>query len=234
MEFSWRKALSMQEGCQVKKTVVILGRSRSGTSMVSGMCAKLGVDMRETDNRSSIHSPRGAFENSHFIAMTTEMSAGRFTETVLNMKKCIELRDSESDLWGWKSALTHNFIDHFVPHLRNPHFIYVFRNPIGIATSEAHIKGFLPGDPGYDDNFLISLKNTARDIAILESCMGRYSKIPSIVFEFEEVRKKPEWSVARLETFLGMLQDIKKVQVATELIDSDYCSAHEYCRELLK
>ena len=44
----------------MSKTVVVIGRSRTGTSMLSGILSKLGVFMGEVDNP-TVFNPKGSF-----------------------------------------------------------------------------------------------------------------------------------------------------------------------------
>jgi hypothetical protein len=47
----------------------------------------------------------------------------------------IESEKADRDLWGWKDPRTTLTIRLYLPHLENPHFINIFRNPLDVARS---------------------------------------------------------------------------------------------------
>jgi hypothetical protein len=102
-----------------KKTVVVLGAPRGGTSMVAATLRKLGVMMGETLD--SQHEDR------HF----------RREVPLEDMIATVKRRDESYDLWGWKLPNAVYYVERLVPHLRNSHFVAVFRNPYSISRSSA-------------------------------------------------------------------------------------------------
>lgn len=101
-----------------RKTVVVLGGYRGGTSMVAGLLRLMGVFM-------GFQIDRGNNEDLDF--------QGAPPERVIEL---VEERNSMFDLWGWKYPGSIYTIDKFRDHLRNPHFIVIFRDLMASAQSE--------------------------------------------------------------------------------------------------
>src|SRR5215469_5858876 len=102
-----------------KKTVVVLGAPRGGTSMVAAALRKLGVAMGE--NLGHQHEDR---------SFRAEVP---LEEMIATVKK----RNETHDLWGWKLPNNIYYLEQLFPHLRNPHFVAIFRNPYSISRSSA-------------------------------------------------------------------------------------------------
>ena len=47
----------------------------------------------------------------------------------------IRAEKADRELWGWKDPRTTLTIRLYLPHLENPHFIPIFRNPLEVAKS---------------------------------------------------------------------------------------------------
>ena len=103
------------------KTIIVLGNARSGTSLTTGLLKIIGVNIvdNSTPNKGN---PKGAFEHSDFIDITTNMTnalANKKTKTEIREQYLPELRrlinEHKSDLWGWKSGMTRWNLDIELP-----------------------------------------------------------------------------------------------------------------------
>ena len=105
------------EGISSQKTVVVMGCSRGGTSMVAGILRGLGIFM-------GMNIPGVNHEDLEFV-----------TDDVEQIKKLIMHRNQSHDVWGWKYPHTIDYIHAIENDLRNPYFIVVFRNLFSVAAS---------------------------------------------------------------------------------------------------
>jgi len=101
-----------------EKTIVVLGCPRGGTSVVAGALYRLGVFMGEGLGHQ--------YEDKEF----KRDYGGDLVRTV-------ETRNREHKVWGWKLPNTIYHLTAILPHLRNPHFVVVYRDPFSIAMSSA-------------------------------------------------------------------------------------------------
>lgn len=109
-----------------KKTIVIVGPARSGTSIVSSILHHSGVYM-------------GDYGNSYQYE-DTQLNYGNWTgkieeEKIRNFRKIILQRNENYKIWGWKDT---NII-HYLPKIRgalvNPVLLFTSRSPLDIARS---------------------------------------------------------------------------------------------------
>jgi hypothetical protein len=131
------------------KTVVILGMHRSGTSMVGGVLARLGINMGEIFREDRITSnPLGFYEDVDFLNLNIDIlkEAGGSWEDPPDLEQIIsqeskfnikiqKLIKKKPQIWGWKDPRTSLTIRLYLPYIHNPHFIICHRNPEEVANS---------------------------------------------------------------------------------------------------
>ena len=98
------------------RTYLITGLERGGTSMVAGVCRALGLNMGERNGLNH--------EDPSFI-----------TDSSRKLKERIKLNNEDKLVWGFKSPKASVNLKFFEKNLRNPHFIFVYRNSLSIADS---------------------------------------------------------------------------------------------------
>jgi len=131
------------------KTIVVLGMHRSATSLIAkGLDAvcHMGDDMLEPAK----DNPEGFYENKRFLDLNIEIlqtAGGNWLEPpsraqIMAVKDQFDHKirrlveeESKDGIWGWKDPRTSLTIDLFHPHLINPHYVCVFRNPKEVAKS---------------------------------------------------------------------------------------------------
>jgi hypothetical protein len=199
------------------RTVVVLGASRSGTSVTAGVLSALGVDMGRV-REGTADNPMGAFEDRDFEAIhrdlfravgadknywdppTREEIAAAASGVTAEIERFIRDKSSGKTLWGWKHPRSILTIDLFLPYLSRPHFIIVFRNPIGIARSSVEITS------RYEDkvDFLRALKLTNYYYTEMVDFLRRNPELPRIFIAFEDLVRHPLRETRRLAEFLGI------------------------------
>ncbi len=102
-----------------EKTVVVIGVARSGTSMIANVLDQMGVYLGDQKDKA-------VFED-------VEISKALEQNNISEFKHLIEKRNSKYKIWGWKRPSSFDSIDTILKHVRNPHFVIVFRDPLAIS-----------------------------------------------------------------------------------------------------
>ncbi|MFH1632350.1 MAG: sulfotransferase [bacterium] len=212
-----------------QKTVIVLGMARSGTSMTAGILHMMGVNMG-----SDIHcggwNPRGDFEDLEFRNLNFRIfdSLGAhfyqnpptITDIIQTkhlfeneVRQLVKGKSSIDRPWGWKDPLTCMTIEIILPHLTNPYFVCVSRNPEGIATSlQRHAK--------LDYEYAKSLAN--QYIHEIDSFKNRHPELPFLDIEFEKIINSPIATAAALADFLKInLADSSIAEIETFILPRD-------------
>jgi len=195
------------------------------------MLASLGVDMGNVGYPTQ-SNPRGAFEDRDFerlhkeifnavaegktywdpptrvqILEQKEAAAPRIERLILEKSK-------GKPIWGWKHPRTILTIDLFLPHLANPHFIMVFRNPLAIAYSSVeHTK-----NRQRSVDFLNALKLANFYQREMVDFLERYPGLATMFVAFDDVVSQPMKEAARLAEFLGIELDEKKIRAVERMV----------------
>jgi len=120
------------------KQIIVLGRGRSGTSLVAGLLDKLGVDMG-ISRPATQNNPKGYFEDIEISALLDKYVDEEQMPEMTDWNKKFEeefkeLVKNKKGLWGWKQPKTLYLLPSIVRYLENPHIIVCNRE------EEAHIK----------------------------------------------------------------------------------------------
>ncbi len=116
-----------------QKTIVISGPSRSGTTMVAEVLLKLGLNLgTELDIN--------LYED---IPIRRAIREQRWDD----LADLVEQYDRRFDQWGWKYPESLEHLEHFADRLRNPFFIFLFRDPVSTSIRNSLSDENQP-DPG--------------------------------------------------------------------------------------
>lgn len=210
-----------------EKTVIVLGVARSGTALVTGLLHIIGVNLRFRMNPST-RNPGGAHDDSDVVSLMYKMGIDRQRGGV-NLKEKYDKDIKElmkgcrkpNEMWGWKSALTHFYVDLFLPYTYNPHFVIIFRNPLHIIKS-----GLANEIKTYDITKAVAEKTMAigEQISMLGEVAERYPEIPQIYTTFEDIKADPVKETERLAHFLGVGLEEKQIGRIDEFVIPDYSS----------
>ncbi len=217
-----------------RRTVVVLGLARSGTSVVTGMLSILGVDMGPS--REDRANPRGSHEDLDFAKFHKEVfdMAGDgkdywnppSREAVLELgpkldaaiRALLMKKHHGQSLWGWKhprSLLTYEL---FLPYLENPHFVLVFRNALSTALSSVehtqklrhplNLQQALRLAHFYDNEILRFLEN--------------HANLPTHLISYEDVIADPGKEAAKIARFLEIeMSDVTAAAITEFVIPRD-------------
>jgi hypothetical protein len=109
---------------RVRKTFVVLGAPRGGTSLIAGALHHAGVYM-------------GDFRTSQYEDPDFELSPDEAHRAVAQLGEIIRRRNEEHEFWGWKRPNSIYYIRSVVHLLRQPVFLFVYRGIAEIARSSA-------------------------------------------------------------------------------------------------
>lgn len=119
-----------RDAVRTRRTFVVLGCPRGGTSLVAGALSAAGVAMGESDFE------RERYEDQAFKIEPTE--AHTAPRVLLPL---IAERNRTHEYWGWKLPNTIYYIDRIKHLLIEPTWLIVYRDPEAIARSSAKHDG---------------------------------------------------------------------------------------------
>ncbi|HVT26455.1 MAG TPA: hypothetical protein VHE81_00410 [Lacipirellulaceae bacterium] len=178
-----------------KRTIVVLGAPRGGTSMVSATLRKLGVMMGDR------------------LGHQHEDPAFRREVPLEEKLATVQKRNAEHDVWGWKLPGAVYYIRDLLPHLQNPHFVAVFRNPLSVSRSSADRSG-----DEVNDNAIkllqVALNATQKVVDVLKEIDA-----PAALVSFESVIQQPEAFARQLAAFVGVSDETLIAEAAGTAIN---------------
>ena len=108
------------------RTFVVFGVPRGGTTMVARIVEQLGVPMGQD-------LPANYEDHAfNFDLMPDELKADR-RKMLSSLIDVIRERNQSNSVWGWKYPRAHLYLPKIIKHVRNPHLICVFRDPVASA-----------------------------------------------------------------------------------------------------
>ena len=219
----------MHTASQSSKTIIVLGKARSGTSLTAGILSILGVDMNG-DSSPTPFNPHGAYEDLDFNDLNQEIlkSAGGDNllnppshENILNQKQKYDLhlrnffeQKSKEGLWGWKKPATILLLDLYLPYIKNPHFVVVTRDPQSNAIS---LLDYLkPRDPSITLARCFEIVNVFNKR--ISECIQSYPNIPTLHISFESLTSDPAVQAKRIAEFLGIPFQEKQAEAVRKFV----------------
>lgn len=141
-----------------RKTLVVLGMHRSGTSLVAGIIEKFGCYMGSRLFNDLRSNPMGHFEDLDFMDLNVEIlekAGGDWASPpaeceVLKLESTFSARINERikannschNLWGWKDPRNSLTVKLFASRLTNPFYVYCTRDEMAVAESLRKRNGF--------------------------------------------------------------------------------------------
>ncbi len=165
-----------------EKTIVITGPSRSGTTMMAQIVKTLGIHLGDTVDVNLL-------EDIEIRNATQKGDVARISEI-------IQERNQSHAVWGWKYPGSLEHLSGFAAALRNPHFIFTFRDPI--ATT---VRNQLYEQVGLN---LIDTVEDALNYMKLATGWIRDHAHPAIGVSYEKALLNPALLVDRTADFLQL------------------------------
>lgn len=228
---------------QNKKTVIVLGVARSGTSTVAGILSILGVNM--SGSRTSLPVvPKGNYEDPEIHQLINKIlekslswnssmywdrvelfySRSKVLEQKNNfdrqIKDIILQKEQNNTIWGWKYPATHLVIDFFLPYLSNLYFVVCFRNPLKVAKSSQEFFSLMNIQKKV--GLFQMLKAVNFHNRIILDLLEKHPELPRIFIAFENIINNPSKEAKRLADFLGLeLTNEKRKKIKKFVIPRD-------------
>lgn len=162
-----------------EKTVVVLGTARSGTTMVAGVLQALGVPMGEKLGP--------VLED---VAISTALESG----DVARFEALVGRRNAQYPLWGWKRPAAVDSVGTWLPRVRAPYVVAVFRDPFAIANRNriSMLTDVFP-------NMAQAIQHLGKLVDVL-----RGLDCPLLLCSYEKVLADPIAFVRSVDDFLGL------------------------------
>lgn len=171
-------------GKPAKKTLIVTGVARSGTSLIASMLKEAGIYMGEF-----LHEV--VEEDAQILEM---LRSGQKN----NLKALIADRNAHHDRWGFKVPNLHAYLDHRdLKKFRNPHLIVIYRDPVAVAQRNVlseHLEQF---------DALIAASNAMH-------AMARFAKMadcPALLLSYEKALAFPNVLIDSLIAFCDLRLD---------------------------
>lgn len=193
----------------VKKTVIVLGLACSGTSVIAGMLHHMGVNMNPSNNIKPGY-PYGSFEDvdlqhlTRILTLKKPKPEERLTKREIKskIKALIEKRTEDNDIWGFKNALTYQCLEWFLPYIKNPYFVVIFRNIVDNARS---LQRLFADNYGENLTFFATIEMVIKEQKILLTALKNNLKDQAFfVTSFEGIEKDYFSTCIDLANFLNI------------------------------
>lgn len=202
-------------GAWMKKQPIVLGIARSGTSMTVEILEALGVEM-DSDmpvyhesmevvkiNEAILAETAGYKKHTGRILMWDEIPVSQWGELRVSNKIKKRMENYVKEGVGFKDPRLSLTIHYWLPYLKNPYFICIFRNPIDAVDS--WIENFhLP--IGLNERFVL-LNYMIYLESMTDFIFYNYESLPILTLSYEKCLKDPYGQVLRIANFLGLDSD---------------------------
>jgi len=170
------KGSPMTEG---KRTYIVFGDMRGGTTMIAGVMRALGIHMGDDLNEDN--------QESHLFN----------GPPVPDMRESIKRHNDKYDLWGWKFPHAADYVDLLWEDIRNPHLVCVFRD--GVANARGLNRWHPIGKiQALQQTLLRQQKNL--NLVALRNC-------PSILISYEKAERNKAEFLREFSQTLGLEPD---------------------------
>ena len=170
-----------------EKTIVVIGAARGGTSMVAGILYHLGVPMGKAS------AP--VFEDVRIANAFETNDDEKLNKIIIEYNK--------NPVWGFKRPGAINYLEKIASNLRNPHFVFIFRDVFSIANRNGISMG---------SDLVDAMKNAIIDYDKMISFIAE-TNFPCLLCSSEKVNAYPKKFVETMVEFTGMdvsTQDLGK------------------------
>ncbi|MGB5468627.1 MAG: sulfotransferase [Sedimenticolaceae bacterium] len=163
-----------------RRTLVVMGLARSGTSMIAGCLHELGIFMGD-------QAPPPVYED---MAMSAAVEAG----DIATVQRIVRQYNRQHAIWGWKRPASLHHIADLHATLRDPHYVVVFRDLFAIANRNRISMGA---------NLLANMQRSADEYRQLLNFLERL-RAPCLLVSYEKALRHKEAFVDTLCGFAGL------------------------------
>lgn len=167
------------------------------------------------DSNPTPFNPHGAYEDLDFNVINEDIIKAAGGDSIYNLpeyediiatkslfeeriKKLFEAK-SKAHIWGWKKPSTSLLIELFLPYLKNPHMVVVFRNIIGHARSMVNFTRHKE-----EISFHKAMTNAIFTYQMILDFLKRHPELPVIFVSFEDILQDPVKESRKIAEFVGL------------------------------
>lgn len=165
------------------KTFIICGNFRGGTTAVAQLLDLLAISMGERMD------PNGNCEDLEFQQLLLRDTLDR-----VELDRLIGLRNARHEVWGFKFPGAHRHMPAMLDSFRNPHVIFVFRDPYAVGDSERRRTG---------QSLYLMMERTV-EYNLHMTRLLQTLVCPTHPVSFEQLLVRPQAVVDRLLEFLSL------------------------------
>jgi len=203
---------SAKNPAEAEKTIVITGPSRSGTTMMAQIVKTLGIHLGDAVDVNLLED----------IEIRNASKSGDIDA----LKRILAERNTANTVWGWKFPGSLEHLAGFASQLRNPYFIFTFRDPIATTVRNQIYES--------EDLNLIDTVDDALNYMKLATQWIREHQHPAVGVSYEKALLNPEHLVEMTTEFLGIdateaqkFEAIQQVQLGnTRYLSSELWKSH--------
>ena len=177
-----------------RATLVVVGLTRSGTSMIGSLFQTLGIHMGEGIDKA-------VFEDVE-VARLIE------SEDYAGLKALVAKRNAGHQVWGFKRPNAYQQLARILPLLRKPRLVVLFRDILAIAMRN-HVSMQM--------DVISTLPKYIAQYQILVDSVAKV-KCPALLVSYEKFAQFPEDSIRRTAEFAGVVLQPAKLKEALEVI----------------
>ncbi len=177
-------------------TIIILGVARSGTSMITSVLDRLGVFLGS--------KAKGAVKEDAELFSAMEMGDDAKVEQI------IARYNEQHAVWAFKRPEAFTYIKKYLPYLRNPKIVVIFRDPVAIARRN---------EISMYSDFMGQLERSTKKLLELTHFVNS-QKNPVLFVSYEKALYRPDHFVKVLSDFCGLDLDEKTQEIAIKEIDN--------------
>lgn len=191
-----------------QRTYIVVGNGRGGTSMVAGLMVTLSIPFL---------GARSTSLNYEDVELVNLAQGLDFDQSPLNLSPeerqlrllaLIDRRNAAADVWGWKDPSADLYLESIAGNLRNPHLIFVTRDPGAVAAAHVKINGVDTAEAFTDA--------TAR-IERYWSMVQRL-RLPTLLVSYERGKQEPQELLTALGAFTGVTVTSDTRQTAASFV----------------
>jgi hypothetical protein len=165
------------------RTYIVCGNFRGGTTAVAQLLQRIGIPMGEQMD------PNNNCEDLEFQQLLLQETLAR-----VELERLIGLRNARHDTWGFKFPGAHQHMPDMLTSFRNPHVIFVFRDPYAVADSEKRRTG--------QDLYQMMERTVSYNLRMTK--LLQTIDCPTQAISFEQLLLRPELVIYRLLGFLDI------------------------------
>ena len=187
----------LETGSYDRKTFIVLGAPRGGTSAIAGALAALGLFMGK-----GAGAP--VFES---LALANAIEKRNDDQ----VRELISEFNSEHDIWAFKRPGFTRFVADYHPFFRNPVYIIIFRDPVATA-SRSLVSGRLKANYTKKLKHVLSIYN--RIIEFVNT-----SQAPAVFVSYEKLLGNPTQFLEELTRVIHLQASAEALQDAANFVE---------------